>query len=139
MCVLSKWIDLADNIDGKGSYVPLGRSFGGRDWQLYPVLRNKILRGSGGYPCGEADAAGTDYSSGERLCQVTLPSSSSRLGDGTMHTVDHPYFLTRYEHTDVSNREELSRFLTRTTLGPTTQELDDLEALLAADLSLTIP
>ena len=56
-----------------------------------------------------------------------------------MHTVDHPYFLTRYERADVSNREELCHFLTRTTLGPTTQEIDDLEALLAANLSLTIP
>ena len=56
-----------------------------------------------------------------------------------MHTVDHPYFLTRYEGTDISNREELSRFLTRTTLSQTTQELDGLEALLAANLSLTIP
>jgi hypothetical protein len=42
--------------------------FGGRDWQLYPGLGNKILRGSGGYLYSEVDASGTNYFSGEHLC-----------------------------------------------------------------------
>ncbi len=128
MCLLSSWTASRDlKAQGLGYYYPLGRSADGSDWERAPGKAGRLLS----YLCGEAAAAGDAFVAGEYLCEVTLPMTSSVSPTGDFVAVDAPYYLTYYERT-LTARNELSRFLQKTTFGPTSDELDALEAALAA-------
>lgn len=123
MCIFSSWTtDLARKAAGDGYYVPLGRSADDQDWIRPPGDKERFVS----YNCGTATNSGTYFASGEYLCEITLPMSSKVLPNGELGEFDAPYFLTYYERS-LSLRNELSRFLQRTTFGPTATELDALE------------
>lgn len=124
MCILSSWtVDLPTKAaTGGGYYVPLGKSYDDQDWIRPPGRRERDVV----YTCGAATNSGTYFDSGEYLCEVTLPMTSKVLPTGQLDELDAPYYLTYYERS-LSVRNELSRFLQRTTFGPTSAELDSLE------------
>jgi hypothetical protein len=123
MCILSSWTtDLATKLQGGGYYVPMGKSYDDQDWDRPPGSRERVLD----YNCGTATNSGTYFSSGEYLCELTLPMTSTIKPNGQLSELDAPYYLTYYERS-LSVRNELSRFLQRTTFGPTSAELDSLE------------
>lgn len=123
MCILSSWTkDLPAKTAGEGYYVPLGKSYDDQDWIRPPGTRERDVI----YTCGTATNSGTNFVSGEYLCEVTLPMTSKVLPTGQLDELDTPYYLTYYERS-LSVRNELSRFLQRTTFGPTSSELDSLE------------
>lgn len=111
---------------GKGHYHPLGRSVpdvSNGDWTKPPGRPARELD----YVCGIASNNGAEFSEGEYLCQVTLPWTRTIHADFSHTPIFAPYYLTYIERT-VSVRNEISRFLHKTTFGPTPQELDSLEA-----------
>ena len=124
MCILSSWTTtLTDKTDnGNGYYVPLGRSADNEDWVRPPGNKGRFVS----YECGTATNSGTYFTTGEYLCQVTLPMTSTVRPNGSLDELDVPYYLTYYERS-LTVRNELSRFLQRTTFGPTSSELDSLE------------
>ena len=127
MCILSSWtkpIDLKEQ--GQGFYFPLGRSVDGNDWERPAGKGGRQVE----YLCGEAGNSGANFAEGENLCQVTLPMTSKTLGNGTLSKLNAPYFMTYYERS-LTIRNELSRFLHKTTFGPTRNELDALESAFA--------
>lgn len=123
MCILSSWTtNQTSKSNGEGYYVPLGRSSDDQDWIRPPGDKTHSLS----YNCGTATNSGTYFELGEYLCEVTLPMTSTVLPNGVLRELDVPYYLTYYERL-ISVRDELSRFLQRTTFGPTSKELDALE------------
>lgn len=131
MCILSRWTtDLPSKNSGMGYYFPLGRSVPNVDdgqWTRLAGKGNRDIK----YLCGEATEGGTGYTTGDSLCEVTLPTTSKRQSNGDMLELNTPYFLTYYSRS-LTVREELSRFLQRTTFGPTPSELDALEVAYAS-------
>eukprot|EP00984_Skeletonema_dohrnii_P035970 scaffold36395_cov161-Skeletonema_dohrnii-CCMP3373.AAC.1 len=124
MCILSSWtVDLSTKeATGEGYYVPLGKSYDNQDWIRPPGNRERVID----YNCGTATNSGDNFATGEYLCELTLPMTSTVLPTGKLDELDAPYYLTYYERS-LSVRNELSRFLQRTTFGPTSAELDSLE------------
>jgi len=124
MCILSSWTtDLTTkSTTGEGYYVALGKSYDNEDWVRPPGNRERFVA----YNCGTATNSGDNFSAGEYLCEVTLPMTSKVMATGALKELDAPYYLTYYERS-LSVRNELSRFLQRTTIGPTASELDALE------------
>jgi hypothetical protein len=145
MCVLHRWTrPLEDKLDKKGYYYPLGRSapripgdaraenstsdpaaVALGDWTRPPGRASDKIE----YACGEASNSGSNFALGEYLCEVTLPATSTPDADDVSLLKPHnlPYFLTYYERS-TSVRNEISRFLQQNTFGPTSAELDALEA-----------
>ena len=139
MCVLSRWTkSLEDKLLGDGYYFPLGRSvstidgefsspnyLGDGDWSRPPGHSAWQLS----YTCGVANNTGTNFDEGEYLCEVTLPKTSKQNLKNPMLTdeLNAPYYITYYERA-LSVRNELARFLHQVTFGPTSEELDVLEA-----------
>ena len=127
MCILSRWsLDDTAQEEGEGYYYPLGRSLpgvSGGDWRKPPGRPGRNLD----YLCGEAENGGLEFSKGDYLCQVTLPQTKLLFPDYTYTPMLSPYYLTYYER-NLSVRKEISRFLHKTTFGPTPEELDALEA-----------
>ena len=127
MCILSSWttpLDLKEQ--GQGYYLPLGKSVDGRDWDRPPGKGGREIE----YLCGEAGNSGTNFDEGDYLCEATLPMTSKILGDGTFSEFNAAYFMTYFERSSTV-RNELSRFLQKTTFGPTSDELDALESAFA--------
>lgn len=142
MCVLHRWtLPLEDKLDKRGYYYPLGRSAPripgdarGENSTSDPTLGDWTRppgRASGKieYACGEASNTGSNFVQGEYLCEVTLPATSApqAVDASILDHHDLPYFLTYYER-NTSVRDEMSRFLQKNTFGPTSAELDALEA-----------
>lgn len=139
MCILSRWTkSLEDKLLGDGYYFPLGRSvstidgefsspnyLGDGDWSRPPGHSAWQLS----YTCGVANNTGTNFDEGEYLCEVTLPTTSKPNLKNPMLTdeLNAPYYITYYERA-LSVRNELARFLHQVTFGPTSVELDALEA-----------
>jgi len=88
-------ITLTRLIDGGSTYVPVGRSYAGHDWENVPGPEEKLQ-----YLC--------DGEGSERKCQVFLRSDE-----------EFTYQLTTYNHS-LSPRNEIARFLERVSFGPTT-------------------
>lgn len=138
MCVFSRWTKaLEDKVAGEGYYFPLGRSvvgiegeLGGRDGDWNRPAGHSAWQLS--YTCGVANNTGTNFAVGEYMCEVTLPKTSTQNLKNPILTdeLNTPYYLTYYERA-LSVRNELSRFLHQTTFGPTSEELDALEAMYA--------
>ena len=123
MCILSSWTSSLNlKEQGQGFYLPLGRSVDGKDWERPPGKAARQVE----YLCGEAGHPGNSYAVGEYLCQVTLSKTSKTLIDGSFSEFNAPYYMTYYERS-LTVRNELSRFLQKTTFGPTRDELDALE------------
>jgi hypothetical protein len=125
MCILSSWTTdkLTKSSTGEGYYVALGKSYDNEDWTRPPGNRERFVS----YNCGTATNSGDAFGTGDYLCEVTLPMTSKILATGVLSEMDAPYYLTYYER-NLTLRNELSRFLQRTTFGPTSAELDTLEA-----------
>jgi hypothetical protein len=139
MCVFSRWTaTLEDKTAGNGYYYPLGRSVVGvpgegprgldGDWNRPPGKSAYQLS----YLCGSANNTGNNFAIGDYLCEVTLPKTSKQNLKNPILTDEFnpPYYLTYYERS-LSVRNELARFLHQTTFGPTSAELDALEATYA--------
>lgn len=124
MCILSSWTTdiTTKSSTGEGYYVALGKSYDETDWERPPGKYSRFVE----YNCGVATNSGDNFNIGDYLCEVTLPMSSKRLPTGQLDELDVPYYLTYYERS-LSVRNEISRFLQRTTFGPTSAELDALE------------
>ena len=124
MCLLSSWTTskATKESTGEGYYVALGKSHDSQDWIRPPGNRERFVS----YNCGTATNSGDAFDVGEYLCEVTLPMTSKVMPTGVLSEMDAPYYLTYYERS-LSVRNELSRFLQRTTFGPTSAELDSLE------------
>lgn len=124
MCILSSWTtDATKKSAGEGYYVALGKSYDEEDWVRPPGRNARLIN----YNCGAATNSGVSFAVGEYLCEVTLPMTSEVLATGKLKEMNAPYYLTYYERT-LSVRNEISRFLQRTTFGPTSAELDALES-----------
>ena len=138
MCVFSRWTKaLEDKVAGEGYYFPLGRSvvgipgeLGGQDGDWNRPAGHSAWQLS--YTCGVANNTGTNFAVGEYMCEVTLPKTSTQNLKNPILTdeLNTPYYLTYYERA-LSVRNELARFLHQTTFGPTSEELDALEAMYA--------
>ena len=138
MCVLSRWTKtLEDKVAGEGYYFPLGRSvvgiegeLGGNDGDWNRPAGHSAWQLS--YTCGVANNTGTNFAAGEYMCEVTLPMTSTQnlKNPVLMDELDTPYYLTYYERA-LTVRNEFARFLHQTTFGPTSDELDALEAMYA--------
>ena len=136
MCVLSRWTkSLEDKLTGDGYYFPLGRSVSTIDGEGGGNNNGDWNRPAGhsswqlSYSCGVANNTGTNFDAGEYLCEVTLPKTSKQNLKNPMLTdeLNAPYYLTYYERV-LSVRNEIARFLHQVTFGPTSEELDELEA-----------
>ena len=134
MCILSSWTTdvTTKSSTGEGYYVALGKSYDESDWERPPGKHSRFVE----YNCGMATNSGTNFDSGDYLCEVTLPMTSKILPTGQLDELDAPYYLTYYERS-LSVRNEISRFLQRTTFGPTSEELDALEVAYDSILSST--
>ena len=69
------------------------------------------------------------FRSNQDLCEVELSATSQTNKDDPTVTdnIDTPYYMTYYR-TEMTVRNEISRFLQQNTFGPTKEELDALEA-----------
>jgi hypothetical protein len=134
MCILSSWTTdiTTKSSTGEGYYVALGKSYDESDWERPPGKHSRFVE----YTCGMATNSGTNFDIGDYLCEVTLPMTSKILPTGQLDELDAPYYLTYYERS-LSVRNEISRFLQRTTFGPTSEELDALEVAYDSILSST--
>lgn len=126
MCILSRWsAGEAEQDAGMGYYYPLGRSVSsvsGGDWTRPPGKPGREVE----YLCGVASNSGAEFTKGEYLCQVTLPITQKVLPDYSTEKIFAPYYLTYYERS-LTVRQEISRFLHKTTFGPRPEDLDALE------------
>ena len=127
MCILSRWSSDEDaQMSGLGYYYPLGRSVAtvsNGDWTKPPGKPGREVD----YLCGVASNSGNGFTQGDYLCEVTLPWTYTVDGDFSEHPLVAPYYLTYYERS-LTVRQEISRFLQKTTFGPTPDDLDSLEA-----------
>lgn len=132
MCILSSWTTdiTTKSSTGEGYYVALGKSYDEEDWERPPGKYSRFIE----YNCGMATNSGNNFDIGDYLCEVTLPMTSKILPTGQLDEMDAPYYLTYYERS-LSVRNEISRFLQRTTFGPTSKELNSLEVAYDSILS----
>lgn len=93
-----------DGTDGS-IYIPIGRSYDGHDWERVAGLEVSTIQ----FYCVEHNIFSNH-------CQVYLPFESGITGD---------YYITSFQdETAGNNRIQVSRFLSKTTFGPTTAILD---------------
>ena len=127
MCILSRWsLGESEQDSGLGYYYPLGRSVptvSGGMWTRPPGKPGRELS----YLCGIASNDGEEFSSGDYLCQVTLPVTEKVNADFSTERIFAPYYMTYYER-NLNVRQEISRFLHKATFGPRIQDLDALES-----------
>ena len=93
------------------NYEPIGRSYGGHDWEVVsgPEFRNQ-------YKCGIDPV----FSATERYCQIILQKPTSGA--------DATYSLTSYM-SSLSDTDKIARFLERTTFGATRGDIAAFQQL----------
>jgi len=92
------------------SIIPLARSYDDKNWSNAAGEIPAVML-STGWDCFEESGGG-----GRNYCTTVLPP---------LEKEDEMYVLSSYEHT-LPPRDVVSRFLSQTTFGVTTEELDDV-------------
>ena len=104
LCILSRVN--RNETQTKKVFIPIARSYDGHDWQR--VAGRYISYVS--TQCGESAVDGAGYSTGDYLCEVTVPE---------LHQDNLGYFLTKWETGVASDRRLAARFLEKATWGAT--------------------
>lgn len=104
LCILSR-VNRND-ASTKTTYIPIARSYDGNDW--HRVAGKYVSYVS--MQCGESAADGAGYSTGDYLCEVTVPElTAGHVG----------YFLAKWEEGTATDKRMAARFLERATWGAT--------------------